>query len=107
MIILIDVGDSLSVMKNLAESDPVLKELMNQIATTSERAISKSKEARIILEGSKTGQVLKSGSENLSQRLENILNSSSSDLAVVKGIGKQIISTLEKVTLPIFILLFW
>lgn len=84
-------------MKNLAESDPVLKELMNQINTTSERAISKSKEARIILEGSKTGQVLKSGGENLSQRLENMLNSSSSDLAVVKGIGKQIMSTLEKV----------
>jgi hypothetical protein len=71
--------------------------LLSQINDASQKAISKSKEAQRILQSSKTGQVLKSGGENLSQRLENILNSSSSDFAVVKGLGKQIMSTIEKV----------
>jgi hypothetical protein len=84
-------------MKTLAEADPVLKELVNQLEDVSNKALSKSKEAKSILQSSKTGQVLKLGGENLSLRLENILNSSSSDLAVVKGLGKQILSTLEKV----------
>jgi hypothetical protein len=88
-------------MKTLAEADPVLKELVAQLEDVSSRAVSKSKEAKGILQASKTGQVLKNGGENLSLRLENILNSSSSDLAVVKGLGRQLLSTFEKAGLPL------
>ncbi len=70
---------------------------MEQIKDVSHKATSKTQEVKDILASSKTGNVLKTGGENLSARLENLLNSSSSDLAAVKGIGKQILTTIEKV----------
>ena len=91
-----DLKGSLSIMRNLAESDVVLQDLVKQIDHVSLSVKAKSEQAADILSTSKTVQVLETGRKNLSQRLENLLSSSASEVSVVKGFGEKLKSTFEQ-----------
>jgi hypothetical protein len=71
-----DMNSSLSVMRNLAGSDPVLHGLMAKLQDTREAVVSRGAKLR----GADAVQVLESGGESLGRRLASILHTCSGDV---------------------------
>lgn len=79
-----DMNSSLSVIKNLASSDPVLAGLMTKLQDTNQLISAKARLLSSALHESEAVQVLETGGKNLSQRLANILDNCSGDAKEVQ-----------------------
>lgn len=78
-----DMNSSLSVIKNLAASDPVLEELMTKLRDTNKVISDKARLFQNALHESEAVQVLESGGKSLTLRLANILDNCSGDVKEV------------------------
>ena len=79
-----DMHSSLSVIKNLAASDPVLEELMTKLQDTNKAVSDKARLFQNALHESEAVQVLESGGKSLTLRLANILDNCSGDVKEVR-----------------------
>ena len=75
-----DMNSSLSVIKNLAASDPVLEGLMMKLQNTNEQISVKASLFKSAVHETEAMQVLEAGGKDLQQRLANILDHCSSDV---------------------------
>jgi hypothetical protein len=75
-----DMTSSLSVIQNLAASDPVLGGLMSKLQDTNQLISAKTRLLGEALHGSEAVQVLESGGKSLTLRLANILDNCSGDV---------------------------
>lgn len=80
-----DMNSSLSVIKNLAASDPVLEGLMKKLQDTNSRISEKAMLLNSALHESEAVQVLEAGGKSLKMRLANILDQCSGDVSDVSN----------------------
>ena len=78
-----DMKSSLSVIRNLASSDPVIEELLKKLDDTNRGIRDKAYRVGGALYDVEAVQVLESGGKNLSKRLANILDNCSGDVKEV------------------------